>query len=161
TASSARACTTGTPDPCNAPSDPPPLGLAATVVRDRGDVLDADHLDTSVLNRPDRGLPTGTRALHHHVHLPDAVAGRAFGRGFRRELRGERGALTRTLEADVARRRPRQRVALLIGERDDRVVERRLDVRHAVGDVLALFALGPASAGGRLRHCVLLRCSLL
>src|SRR5262249_41246825 len=62
-------------------SDPPPLGLAATVVRDRRDVLDPDDLDTRVLDRPDGGLPTGTGALHHHVDAPHAVLHRAPRRG--------------------------------------------------------------------------------
>ena len=78
--------------------------------------------------------------------------GRTLRGGLGRELRRERRALARPLESHVARGRPRQRVALLVGERDDRVVERRLDVCDAVGDVLALFALGPTSAGRRLCH---------
>src|SRR5262249_30050478 len=89
-------------------SDPPPLGLAATVVWDGRDVLDADALDPDVLDRADRGFPAGARALHHHVDLANTVLHGAPGRGLRRELRGERGALTRALEADVARARPRQ-----------------------------------------------------
>src|SRR5262249_4104115 len=69
-----------------------------------------------------------------------------------RELCGEGRALARALEADVARRRPGNRVALLIGDRDDRVVERRLDVRDAIGNVLALAPLRSPSSCGRLGH---------
>src|SRR5690606_22009244 len=68
-------------------------------------------------------------------------------------LRGVRGRLARPLEPGVARRRPRQHVPLLVGERDDRVVEAALDVHDAVADVLALPLAGPATAGGLgLRH---------
>ena len=53
-------------DPFGVPShrsDPPPLRLAATVVRDRRDVLDADDLDARVLDRADRRLATRAGAL--------------------------------------------------------------------------------------------------
>src|SRR5690606_36359158 len=47
-------------------------------------------------------------------------------------------------EAAAAGRRPRERVALPVGDRDDRVVERRVDVRHRVEnlalDLLAALA---------------------
>src|SRR6476659_6659162 len=118
-------------------SDPPPLGGAATVVRDRRDVLDAEDLDAGVLDRPDRGLATGARALHHDVDPAHTVLHGPARRGLGRELRHERRALAGALEADVAGRRPRQHVALLVRDRDDRVVERGLDVRDAVRDVLA------------------------
>ena len=39
-----------------------------------------------------------------------------------------------------------------IGDRDDRVVERALDVRHPVGDVLALATAGASAPGLGLRH---------
>src|SRR6185436_646756 len=55
-------------------------------------------------------------------------------------------------EAHVARRRPGNRVALLVGDGDDRVVEGRLDVSDAVRNVLALAPLRSPSSGGRLGH---------
>src|SRR5690606_21929525 len=54
-----------------------------------------------------------------------------------RHLRGERRGLARAAEAASARGRPGKRVPLAIGDRDDRVVERRVDVRDAVEHVLA------------------------
>src|SRR5262245_66168956 len=66
----------------------------------------------------------------------------AVGRG---ELRRERRALARALESDAPGRRPREDVALGVGDRDDRVVERGVDRRHPVRDVL-LFLLGGADA---------------
>src|SRR5207302_10330825 len=86
--------------------------------------------------------------LHEHVDAPDTVLHRALRCRLGGELRCERRRLARTLEADVPARRPADRVTLRVGDRDDRVVERRLDVRVTVRDVLLLFALGALG----LRH---------
>ena len=98
------------------------------------------------VSRPEPGPFTSTSTLR----TPCSMARRAHGLG--RHLGGERRALAGALEADVAGRRPGEDVALLVGDADDRVVERALDVRHAVGDVLALALAGPATAGLGLRH---------
>src|SRR5690606_8768921 len=50
------------------------------------------------------------------------------------DLRGERGRLARAAEARAARGRPRQRIALAVGDGDDGVVEGRVHVGDAVGD---------------------------
>src|SRR5438128_5295504 len=142
-----------------ATSDPPPLRRTAAVVRNRRHVLDTDDFDPGALDRADRGLASGTRTLHLHVDLAHAVFHRPARHGLRCELRSERRRLARPLEAHVAGRRPGDRVPLLIGDADDRVVEGRLDVRNPVRDVLALTPLGPSSAGGRLRHAGLLAVS--
>lgn len=52
------------------------------------------------------------------------------------DLRGERRRLARALEACATRRRPRQGIALAVGDGDDGVVERSVNVRDAVRDVL-------------------------
>ena len=128
---------------CNEPSsDPPTLGRAATVVRHRRDVLDAGDLDAGVLDRADGGLAAGARTLDHTSTLrtPCSMARRAHCSAAICAANGVR--LARALEADVAGRGPGQHVAVLVGDRHDRVVERALDVRDAVGDVLALLACG-------------------
>jgi hypothetical protein len=66
------------------------------------------------------------------------------GRIFGRNLGGIRGRLTRTLEAHDTRRRPGNRVALHVGDGDHGVVERRVHMRNAIGDVLAFLALSNA-----------------
>src|SRR6185503_17150885 len=63
----------------------------------------------------------------------------------------ERRRLARALEAVAARRRPGNRVALRVGDRDHRVVERRIHVRDARRDVLA-FAPADALWCGFLAH---------
>src|SRR5690606_16765305 len=62
------------------------------------------------------------------------------------DLRGERGRLARTAETRAARSRPRQRIALAIGDGDDGVVERSVDVGDAVGDDSLDLLLGLGSS---------------
>src|SRR5690348_11142235 len=106
---------------------PATLGRAAAVVRRGRDVLDRADLEAGGLQRPDRRLATRTRALDEDVDLAHAVLLRATGSGLGRHLRGERGRLTRTLEADLPGRGPADHVADRVGDRDDGVVERALD----------------------------------
>src|SRR5690242_9748884 len=121
-------------------SDSTALGRAAAVVRRGGDVLDLPDLQAGGLQRADRGLAAGAGTLDEDVDLANAVFLRLAGGVLRRELRGERRRLARALEADVTGAGPRDHVPLRVGDRDDRVVERALDVRVPVGDVLLLLA---------------------
>src|SRR6185312_28049 len=73
------------------------------------------------------------------------------------DLRGERRRLARALEARGAGRLPRDHVPVLVGQRDDRVVERRLDVRLADGDVLLDTATRAATGRSFARRRHLLR----
>src|ERR1700744_6434973 len=126
--------------PRKAGSDPAALGRAAAVERLGRDVGNRADLQASGLQRSDGGLAAGARTLHEDVDLAQAVllslASRTLGGHLRRERRG----LTRSLESDVAGGRPAEDVALRVGDGDDRVVERALDVRVTVRDVL-LFLL--------------------
>ncbi len=90
--------------------------------------LDRADLEAGGLERADRGLAARTRALDEDVDLLHAVLLRLAGGGLGGELRGERGRLARALEADAAGRGPADDGAGRVGDRDDRVVERRLDV---------------------------------
>src|SRR5581483_4901723 len=70
-------------------------------------------------------------------------------------LGGERRRLARPLEAGRAGGLPHDHVAVLVGERDDRVVERRLDVRLTDRDVLpdaTARATAGRSCSARGRH---------
>src|SRR5688500_16555155 len=131
------------------PLDPAPLGRTAAVVRLRGDVGDRADLEAGCLQRTDRGLPAGAGALHEHVDLLHAVLGGLAGGVLGGHLRRERSGLARALETDVACGGPRDHGTGRVGDRDDRVVERALDVGLAHGDVLLLLAadlLGPGGA---------------
>src|SRR5205814_6591990 len=88
------------------------------------------------------------RALDEDLDLLQAVLHALAGARVGRHLGGERGRLARALEAGRAGRLPHDDVALLVGQADDRVVERRLDVRLADGNVLADAATGATT--GRL-----------
>src|SRR5918994_7289787 len=132
-------------------SDAPLLGRATTVMRDRRHVFDARDLQSAAIQRADRGFASRPRAAHADFDGAQAVFLGRYARLLRRHLRGERRALARAAKTGAARRRPGERVALPVGDRDDRVVERRVDMRHAVGN-LALRLL--ARLRGRRRRAL-------
>src|SRR6476469_5086128 len=136
-------------------SDSPALGRAAAVVGRGRDVLDGADLEADRTQGPDRRLAARTRTLDEDVDLLHAVLHRAASGSLGGHLRGERGGLAGTLEADGAGRGPRDHRTGRVGDRDDGVVERALDVGFALSDVLLLLAthLGGAALG---RHAVLL-----
>src|SRR5450631_1317841 len=135
--------------------DPTPLLGAAAVVGDGGDVFDAHDLDAHRSERSDGGLTAGTGTSHQDVDLAHAVLHRPLGAGFGGQLGREGGGLAGALEPDVAGRGPGQHVALGIGDGDDGVVERALDMGHAVADVLALALARPTRLFGGLGHLLL------
>src|SRR5579875_3805937 len=129
-------------------SDAAALAGSAAVVRLRGDVLDARHLEARGLQGADRGLTARARALHEDLDLLQPVLDALAGGGVGRHLGRERRRLARALEARAAGRLPGDDVALAVGERDDRVVERRLDVRLTDRDVLANTATAALGTAG-------------
>src|SRR3954454_21811510 len=140
-------------------SDAPALGRAATVVGGGRDVLDGADLEADGTQGADRGLAAGTRTLDEDVDLLHAVVHRATSGGLGSHLGGVRGGLARALEADGAGRGPRDHRTGRVGDRDDRVVERALDVGFALSDVLLLLAahlLGAGRGAALGRHSVLL-----
>src|SRR5262245_57510224 len=96
--------------------NPAPLGRPATVVRDRGDVADRLDLDAGRLQRADRGLAPAARALDAHVAGAQARLLGGVGAGGRGLLRREGRPLARALEAERARARPGDHVALEVGD---------------------------------------------
>src|SRR5262249_22303568 len=97
---------------------------------------------------PDRRLAARARTLDEHVDLLHAVVHRPAPGGLGGHLRGERGGLAGPLEADGAGRGPRDHRTRGVGDGDDGVVERALDVSLALGDVLLLLATHLLGAGG-------------
>ena len=70
-------------------------------------------------------------------------------------LRRVRGRLARALEALAPRRRPRDRIALSVGDRDHRIVEGGIHMRRTRGDVLALAPAQARRCCRRSRHLML------
>src|SRR6266566_4151561 len=106
-------------------------------------------------SRPDRRLATGAWAFHEDLDLLEAVLHALPRARVGRHLRGERRRLARALEPGRAGGLPGDHVALLVGQGDDRVVEARLDVRLADGDVLLDLAPRATARSGlspRRRH---------
>src|SRR6476661_9756698 len=129
-------------------SDAAALGRAHAVVRRGRDIADGADLEACGGQRADGGLTTGTRALDEDVDLAHAVLHGTTRGGLGSHLRGERGGLARALEADLAGGGPGNHGTRGVGDRDDRVVERALDVSVPVGNVLLLLAAHLLGASG-------------
>src|SRR4051812_16287737 len=132
--------------------NPSPLAGAAAVVCLGSHVLHARDLEPGGLQRADRRLAARARALDEDLHLLHALLDALAGGRVGRHLRGERRRLAGALEAGAAGGLPRDHVAFAVGERDDGVVERRLDVRLADGDVLLDLAATTLRAAGSRAH---------
>src|SRR5690606_11219662 len=132
-------------------SDAATLRRTAPVVRLRRHVVDGADLEACGLQRADRRLAPGARALDEDVDLLHAVLLRLARGRLGGELRGVGRRLARALEADGSRGGPADDGARGVGDGDDRVVERRLDVGLAHRDVLLLLAARLARRGGGLR----------
>src|SRR3984885_9128023 len=115
------------------------LRRTAAVVRYRRHVGDRGDLDAKTMQRAHRGLTARARALDPHFEVLHAVFHRHAASRFSCHLGCKRGRFTRTLEALTTRRCPGKCIALTIGDRDDGVVERRVNVNHALGAVLLDF----------------------
>src|SRR5690606_26910626 len=117
-----------------APLDATLLRRTAPVVRDRRHVDDVEDLVADVVERTHGRLTARTRALDADFQRLHAVVERGLAGLLGGDLGRERGGLARAAEARAARSRPRQRVALAVGDGDDGVVEGRVHVGDAVGD---------------------------
>ena len=108
-------------------------------MRYRSDVGDARHFEAGSLQRTDRRLASATGTGNMDVDLANAVLLGDARRFVRCDLRCERRAFAAALEVDIPGARPGDHVALRIGDRHDRVVERRLNMGDAHRNVLLLF----------------------
>lgn len=110
---------------------------AASIVRNRCDILDLLDVQTGSLKRGDRTFATATRSFDSDFHVSHAVLGGLFSSLLCRTLAGERGRFTTALKAAGTSAGPTKRVTLHIRDGDRRVVECRVNVRDAVGYVTA------------------------
>src|SRR5271170_1264828 len=112
-------------------SDAATLARAAAVVRNWRHVANRGDVEAGRLDRPQRRFAARTRARDLDFQRAHAMFGGLPHRVLGRHLRRERGRLARALEAHGAGGRPGDRVALRVGNRDHRVVERRVHVGDA------------------------------
>src|SRR3984893_9693120 len=124
-----------------AASDAAALGRTAAVVRHRRNVADAANLDAGGGEGADRGLTAGAGTGDAHIDRTDAVVAGCVGSTDGRLLRCERGSVAGAAEAERAGGLPRERVADLVGDGDDGVVERSLDEDETEWNVLPLALL--------------------
>ena len=117
------------------------LALTATVVRDRGAILDASYFEASCLKGTDSGFATGTGTLHEYSNLLQAMLHSGLCCCLSCHLSCERRGLTRALEADGTSGLPGNYIALRIRDGNDRVIESGFDVCSANSDVLAVRTL--------------------
>src|SRR5262249_46963228 len=126
-----------------------PLTRAAAIVGNRGHVTDRGDGETGGLQGTRCLFPARPRALHLDFKGPHPMLLRFFRRVLGGDLRGIGGRFARTFESHRARRRPGNGIALHVGDRNHRIVEARVHMRDAGGDVLAF---APADARGFLTH---------
>ena len=112
---------------------------AAAVVRNRRHIRDGSDADAQGTQGTNGRLTTRAWTLDLNVEVLDALLLSCTTSHFRCNLGCKRGRFARTLEALATRRSPRQCIALAIGDRDDGVVERSVNVCDAVSNVLADF----------------------
>ena len=110
---------------------------------DRRDIGDLHHAEPDGIQCTNCRLASRARALYADFDVFHAIfLSRAAG-FLRRNLGCERGALARSAKSTTTRRRPGQSIALPIGDRDDRVVERSMDVRDRIRNLLLYLLFRP------------------
>src|SRR5690606_9520701 len=109
---------------------------AAAVVGNRSHIRDGCDTDAQSTQSANRRFTTRTGTLDFNFQVLDALFDSSTTSHFRSNLSCKRSRLTRTLEALATGRSPRQSIALAVGDGDDRVVERSVNVSDAVRNVL-------------------------
>src|SRR5437764_8434355 len=138
------------------PLDPALLRGTAAIVRNGCHVRDAGDLQSAVVERAHRRLASRSRSPDAHFHVLHAVLLGGDTGLLGRHLRRERGALARATETAAAGGRPGKRVALPVGDGDDRVVEGSMHVRDRIEHVLARLLRLLGGRGRRRRGSSLL-----
>ena len=113
----------------------------AAVVRHGGGVADGTNFDAQGGESADGAFTAGTGTADANVDRPETTFLRLTAGGDSGLLRGERRALAGAAETERTGAGPGNRIALDIGNRDDGVVEGRLDVNDSSVYDLFLFFL--------------------
>ncbi len=110
-------------------------------MRNWRDVDDLRHFYAAVVERTNRRFASVSGPLHEDLHFLQTRFHRASACIFGRHLSSVRRIFLRASKAHFTRRRPRNDLTGRIGQRDDDVVEGRIDVRFAMGFNLDLALL--------------------
>lgn len=129
---------------------------AAAVVRHWRHIGDRRDADAQRAQGANRGFTTWAWALDLDVQVLDTLFHGSTAGHFGSNLGSKRRRLARALETLATGRSPRQSIALAVGDRDDGVVERSVNVCNTVRNVLANFLTYTSSCVvcRRLSHCV-------
>ncbi len=125
-------------------------------MRDGRNVGDHGDFQIACAQRADGGFSACAGALHENFDAAKAVFFCRFRRRFARLLRRKRGTLSGTFETEAARARPGDRVAAHIGNGNQSIVERGLDVNLTFINFFKLFA--PSGCRSFFRSCCQLCC---
>ena len=106
------------------------------------------YLKSHTADGADRVFTSHSRPLNVHVDFAQAVTRGFLNGGFRNRLSGKRSRFFRSAEAEPAGRRPCNRIALQVGNRNDRIIECSLNVYVAFVYALFFFSLFNRS------HCI-------
>ena len=114
-------------------------------MRNRCYVLNVLNTKTQGVQGTDGRLSARAWPAYAYVHVLHAEVQRGTASFFRCDLCSERRRLARTTKSATTRGRPRERIALAIGDRDYRVVEGSMDVRNSINnmhfDLLAFWGI--------------------
>jgi len=98
-------------------------------------VRNGRNRNTYGLERSYSGLASGTRSLYENLYAADTVLFSGYRSLFASLLSGKRSALSGASEAERAGAARRNRVALLVGEGNKRIVKGRVDMNLSLIDI--------------------------
>ena len=104
------------------------LRRTATIVRHWGHVNDLDDFDASTVDGTDSRLTAVTWALNEDLHLTEAEVISDLSAVLSCHLSSVRRILLRATESHLTSGRPADDLTIVVGQRDDDVIKRRMDV---------------------------------
>ena len=119
-------------------------------MRNRGDIGDLRHTNAQCVKRPHSGFAPRARALNTNFDVFNTALNGHLAGSFGGHLGGKGRAFSRALKAGAARSCPRKGIALSVGDGNDGVVKRGMNMGHGIRDVLTnllLAALTGATSG--------------
>src|SRR5262249_27777632 len=137
----------------------PSLRRPASIVRNGSDIADRLHFQTGSSQGANGGLASRARTADPHFQGTHAMIARLVGGVHGCLLRRKGSAFARTAEAERAGALPGQRAPFTIGDGHNSVVERGLNVGHAVRHILAFLLLENFLLALRRRRCCAGCCS--